>query len=209
MTRSAFEQEDLTSSTGVAPLRTPTETMASLTKEWSLLRDRTRSLDADVGDNHRAAQRTTLELLARERVRSDLRELLNELATDRGLAWSDIARFVGVSVAALRKWRQGEPATPAHRLAIAKLAAFMEMLANVPVVDTSGWLELPVAEGFAPTHGDIYMRGRAELLLELATLRVAPGEALKEVDPAWQENQQLEHEVFEAEDGQLSIRRRR
>jgi hypothetical protein len=89
------------------------------------------------------------------------------------------------------------------------LAALLELLADVPVNDPAGWLEIPVVEGYSLRHLDLYRLNRPDLLFELAHLRVTPEQALSELDPDWQDGYRLEHEVYEAEDGQLSIRRRR
>lgn len=211
MSATYFEVEPTqgTGSTGVETPRAPTQTMASITRRFGALRDETSLLDTDVSVNHRAAQLQTLELLARDRAREDVVSLLEELSTGRGLGWSDIARLVGVTVQAVNKWRRREPVTGQNRLAVARLAALLELLADVPVNDPAGWLEIPVVEGYSPRHLDLYRLNRADLLFELAHLRITPDQALRELDPDWQNRYRLEHEVYEAEDGQLSIRRRR
>jgi hypothetical protein len=150
----------------------------------------------------------TLDLVARERAREDVANLLNELSKVRGLGWSDIARLVGVSVQALRKWRQHEPITGENRLAVARLAALLDLLEGVPVQDAAGWLEIPLVQGYALRHVDLYQRARADLLFDLAHLRISPAEAMTELDPDWRDHYRLDHEVFDADDGQLSIRRR-
>lgn len=198
-----------TGSTGVEAPRPPTQTMASITRQFGTLRDETSILDADVSVNHRAAQLQTLDLLARDRARGEVVGLLEELATGRGLGWSEIARLVGVTVQAVNKWRRREPVTGQNRLAVARVAALLELLADVPVNDPAGWLEIPVLEGYSLRHLDLYRLNRADLLFELAHLRVAPEAALEELDPNWRARYRLEHEVYEAEDGQLSVRQRR
>ena len=52
-------------------------------------------------------------------------ELLRELATDRGMAWADIADLVGVSVAAIRKWRTDGGATADNRARLAFSRRFL------------------------------------------------------------------------------------
>lgn len=198
-----------TTSSGVEPVRSPTQTMASITRDFGMLRDQTSLLDADVGSDHRTAQMYSLELLAQDRSREDVPTLLAKLVSNYGLGWSDIARLVGVSVQALRKWRQGEPATGENRVAVARLAAFLELLGDVPVHDPASWLEMPVVAGYAPRHLDLYREAHADILFDLAHLRTSPEHALDEVDPQWREHLRLSHETFEAADGQLSIRRRR
>lgn len=212
MTTTPFEidTEQGTGSTGVELPRSPTTTMATLTRRYGMLRDETPVLDSDVGTDHRAAQLQTLELLARDRAREGVITLLDELSTKRGLGWSDIARLVGVSVQAVRKWRRQEPVTGENRLAVARLAALLDMLSSqVPVRDPAGWLEIPVIERCSLRHLDLYRLGRADLLFDLAHLRISPEQAMSELTPEWRERYGLEHEVYEAEDGLRSVRRRR
>lgn len=210
MTTLPFELDtaDGTGSTGVERPRSPTTTMASLTRSFGMLRDRTSVLDADVGSDHRAAQLHTLDLVARERAREDVGRLLDELSAQRGLGWSDIARLVGVSVQAVRKWRRGETTTGENRLSLARLAALLDLLEGVPVQDPAGWLEIPLAQGYSLRHLDLYRSGHADLLFDLAHLRISPEQAMSELEPDWRETFRTAHEVFEADDGHLSIRRR-
>jgi transcriptional regulator with XRE-family HTH domain len=199
----------VTGSSGVELPALPDQTMASITRQFGILRDETSTLDADVVGRHRAAQRLSLELRAREWARRDVPRLLRELSSQRGLGWSDIARLVGVSVQALRKWRSGDPATGEHRLAVARLAAFLDLLEDKLIDDPAGWLEMPLVAGYSPRYLDLYQAGRIDLLFELAGLRTTPEQALDEFAPDWRQQLRLEHEVFEAGDGHLSIRRRR
>lgn len=211
MTTLRFEIETApgTGSTGVEVPQSPTSTIASITSRYGMLRDETSVLDHDVGDGHRAAQLQTLELVARDKARENVTTLLDELSKHRGMGWSDIARLVGVSVQALRKWRQKEPATGENRLAVARLAALLDLLEDVPVRDPASWLEIPVVQGYGLRNLDLYRRERPDLLFDLAHLRITPEQALDELDQAWRADHRLENEVFEADDGQLSIRQRR
>lgn len=208
MTALPFETTPVTGSSGVELPAHPSQTVASITREFGLLRDETSTLDANVGSHHRAAQRLSFELRAREWARRDVPRLLRELSSQRGLGWSDIARLIGVSVQALRKWRNGEPATGEHRLAVARLAAFLDLLEDELISDPAGWLEMPLVPGYTPRHLDLYKAGRVDLLFELAGLRVTPEQALDALEPDWRRRFRLEHEVFDAGDGHLSIRRR-
>jgi hypothetical protein len=210
MTSLRFELDTArgTDSSGVEAPPSPTTTIASITRSFGMLRDETSVLDQDVGDSHRAAQLQTLDLLAHERAREDVPGLLDELSTQRGLGWSDIARLVGVSVQALRKWRRREPMTGENRFAVARLTALLDLLQGGAVQDPGGWLEVPLAQGYSLRHLDLYRRDRADLLFDLAHLRITPEQALAELDPEWREHFRLDHEIFDPGDGQLSIRRR-
>lgn len=211
MTTLRFEIETApgTGSTGVEVPQSPTSTIASITSRYGMLRDETSVLDHDVGDGHRAAQLQTLELVARDKARENVTTLLDELSTGRGMGWSDIARLVGVSVQALRKWRQKEPATGENRHGVARLAALLDLLENVPIRDPASWLEIPVVQRYGLRNLDLYRLGRPELLFDLAHLRISPEQAMDELDPEWRVHHRLDNEVFEADDGQLSIRQRR
>ena len=127
--------------------------------------------------------------------------LLEELFVQRGLSWSDIARLVGVSVQAVRKWRQLHPITGENRLAVARIAVVLDLLEAVPVQDPVGWLEIPVLPGYSLRHIDLYRDERVDLLFDLAHLRITPQQALFEVRPDWQEALRLDNEVFDADDG--------
>lgn len=194
-----------TNSTGVDEKNGPDQTVASLTREYGLLRDKTSMLTESVSDGHRLARNLTLGMLAREHARRAVPDLLQHLSMNVGLAWSDIARVVGVSVQSLRKWRQGSPATGENRLALARLVASIDALEEALIDDPGGWLEVPVAPGGSLRHIDLLTEDRVDLLLDLAQLRVSPEAVMEELDPGWRLHQP-EHEVFRAEDGGLSIR---
>ncbi len=108
----------------------------------------------------------------------------------------------------MRKWRRGESPTGENRLAVARLAALVDLLEQVPIQDPASWLEMPVVDGYKPRNLDLYRAGHADVLLDLAGLRMTPEAALDETEPTWRVSLLREHEVFEAEDGQLSIRHR-
>lgn len=90
-----------------------------------------------------------------------------------------------------------------------RLAAFLDLLEDELISDPAGWLEMPLVAGYSPRYLDLYRAGRIDLLFELASLRTTPQQALDEFAPDWHQRLRLEHEVFEAGDGHLSIRRRR
>lgn len=201
-------QVQRTDATGVDEVSAPVQTVASLTREYGLLRDKTAMLSEDVGDGHRQAQATTLELLSRNHARRSVEDLLVHLSAEVGMSWSDIAHAVGVSVQSLRKWRRGEPCTGENRLAVARLLAVLDMLEAQMVSDPAGWMEIPVLRGYNPRHVDVVAADRPDLLLDLASMRISPEEVLTVLNPAWRTEWARAHEVFRAEDGEPSIRRR-
>lgn len=180
---------------------------AVLARQYALLRDRVGVLNEDVNERHRQARTYDLDERARSKAKRSVPSLLEQLS-NRGIAWRDLARLVGVSVSAVRKWRQGGHATGESRFAVAQLAAFLDLLEGFMIEDPVGWMELPVADGFTVRHLDVYEAGRPDLLLDLADLRIRPNEALDQMDPQWRTKFASEFEVFEAGDHNLSIRKR-
>ncbi len=181
---------------------------AVLARGYALLRDQIRVLDSHVSARHREAESYHLDERARAKAKKSVPSLLDELSIQRGMAWRDIARLAGVSVSAVTKWRKGGPATGENRLSLAKLAAFIDLLEAFMVQDPVGWLELPVVDGYTVRHIDLYEGGRPILLLDIADMRLSEEEALEQFDPAWRERYRSEFEVFEAGDGNMSIRKK-
>ncbi len=137
-----------------------------------------------------------------------VQSLIESLA-DKGLAWSDMASMLGVSVPAIRKWRQGEGATPANRNAVAQLAALLDVLdTQLMIEDPAAWLEIPLA-GTRTTLADIYVAGRLDLILDYAIGWLRPADKLLDAfAPGWRATEaKKEFETFVAGDGQLGIRR--
>ena len=113
---------------------TRTRTIDEVVAEVGHLRSRTRLLgedvaetDREVGEVYREALAEQLDVKARMTAKRSVADMLGELA-DAGFSWRDIARLAGVSVPAVRRWRLGEAATGANRLAVARIVAFVEML---------------------------------------------------------------------------------
>src|SRR5581483_9499043 len=107
--------------------------------------------ERDAGNSRRRAAQwhdDTLRSLLRhktdDRSRLWLTDLLQNLTADYGLGWSDLARMVGVSVPAVRKWRHGGDIAPARFNNLALLAAFLGLLTDEGVADPVTWLNLPI-----------------------------------------------------------------
>lgn len=178
-----------------------------LAHAYGLLRDRVGILNEDVNEAHREVQKYDLDERARSKAKKSVASLLQELSINRGMAWRDIARLVDVSVSAIRKWRHDGAATPEKRLALARLAAFLDLLEGFMVEDPAGWLELPMADGYTVRHMDLYEAGRPDLLLDVVGLRLNEVSALDLFDQEWRARYRSDFEVFEAGDGNLSIRK--
>jgi hypothetical protein len=138
-----------------------------------------------------------------------LKELLLSLG-EGGFAWRDIARLVGVSVPALRKWRQGESATPENRLKVARLLALCDMLEEkAAIADPASWLEMPLVEDVPVCGLDLLLANRSDLLFRRALHHGADPEALlEEFDPDWRSTYRGPFELFEADDGLPGLRPR-
>jgi transcriptional regulator with XRE-family HTH domain len=159
-----------------------------------------------VSDFHRRAFRQQLDARARRLSGRVTRDMLGELADD-GFAWRDIARLVGVSVPALRRWRQGESPTGDHRLTIARLVALIEILQDDHMItEVASWMEMPLSREAPVTGIDLGAAGRYEDLLDLAANHAGAEEILDRWQADWREQYRSNFEAFEAPDGQPGIR---
>lgn len=210
---------DGTAQESLEPLTRPAVTASSAILELGASRQRriraANNLDlvkivaGHFDDRHRQALVSDLQRLAHEEARSGVPELLEKLAVQRGMSWSNIARLVGVSVGAVRKWRKQGAATAENRFALGRLSAFLTLLDSYPIQDPGGWLEIPLVPGYDVTGIDIY-RGKQEVsLLEFASNGISAESVLDNFDTDWRESRKSDHEVFEADDGMLAIRSRR
>ena len=189
----------------IAPSRT--RTIEDIVDEAGHLRRVSRLIGDDVVELHRQAFDVQLNVSANELAKRRLpKEMLEELA-DCGFAWRDIARMIGVSVPAVRRWRQSEAPTAAHLLAIARLVAFAELLrTDHMVIDVAAWMEMPIWHDVPISGIDLAVAGRYGDLLELAADHTTPEAVLDGLLPDWRERYRSEFEVFEAPDGELAIR---
>lgn len=176
--------------------------VATLRYEADILRDETISLD-------RRVHAFDLELRTDDWQTRSVHSLLSAISERWGVGWSAIARMVGVSVPALRKWRLGEAASPTNRRALARLAATLEMLGEQFLIeDPASWLEIPLA-GSTVSLVDIYAAGRQDLVIEYAGRRIGSAEQLlADFDPEWRAGLDARFETLVAPDGHLAIRER-
>lgn len=212
-------ETDGTASDFLVPARTPQPTAATsvsvpvtptgrLTIYTANLRDKVELLSTDVSGIHQQLQRYDLDERAQLKARKSVQSLLEELAIDRGMSWSNIARLIGVSVGAIRKWRKDGAATGENRLALGLLSAFLDLLDDFAVEDPAGWLEVPLISGYTVTALDLYREGKVVSLLDYAGHRTTAIQLLDEYDPDWREKYRTDFTVFEAADGNLAIGRR-
>mgnify|MGYP003391502335 CR=1 FL=1 len=157
--------------------------------------------------NHAAATSLRLDERAQLVGRAPVPTLLNDLA-EAGLSWRQIALLAGVSVPAIRKWRQGGASTGANRLRVARLVVLLHWLsADMLIDDPASWLEMPLVPGVPVSRLDLLADGHeASLISSLVGPETPPESVLDQYDPAWRTTYQSDYEVFTADDGQPSIR---
>jgi hypothetical protein len=191
-----------------------TRTIDDLVEEAGHLRNVTRILGEDLADTtrqvgalHHHAFAAQLNTSARQLAKRSAQELLADLA-DGGFAWRDIARLVGVSVPAVRRWRQGELPTGQNLLTIARLVGFVAILRDDHLVTSvASWLEMPLVYGSSVTGIDLAAAGRYEDLLDLAANHERSAQSvLDRWQPDWQSRYGSEFEIFTAPDGEAGIR---
>lgn len=137
-------------------------------------------------------------------------DLLDELANERGMGWSDIAEVVSVSVSAVRKWRKSGSASPASRLKLARIAALLDVLEEKGVIaDPAAWMEMDFTldAGFFIRPLDLYLEGHVTELIELVEQRQTTAQVLDRVRPNWRQSRS-DFEVVLDSDGERFMRRR-
>jgi hypothetical protein len=179
---------------------------ASLTADVGWARSKARLLNEDFNVLHRDIQDAEWRVAASDRCKESVATMLGELA-DRGFAWRDIARLVNVSVPAVQKWRKGERASGDSRWRVASLLAACDLISDHYMVDEiASWFETPLALSAPVTPITLYAADRADLVFELASGNSDPEMLLLQFDPDWRERYLSDFEVFEAGDGNRSIR---
>ena len=144
--------------------------LTQLSDQAGKLRDASGMLKLDVEILHLETLSMMLDEGIEQRVREDVRILLSELTEVRGLGWSEIARLVGVSVPAIRKWRTGGDISAPKRHALAKLCAFLDLIEMRKIADPAVWLGTPLSIELdqSLTKAVLYAEGNALHLLAYA-----------------------------------------
>ena len=183
--------------------------IASLTYAYGGLTGTVRLLSADVEDGRREVRSIDLDLRISAKAASGAELLLEELSTGRGLGWSEIAQLCEVSVSAVRKWRAGEAISPERRRALARLAAFLDLLEEVgPVNEPVGWLNMRMSDQLTVTAADLYIDGRADDLLEHAQGHLGLDALLDRWNPNWRTAVRSEWKIVNRPDGERVLTRR-
>lgn len=190
---------------GAAPTATRT---LSLSVDY--LRTDADRVGGEVHELHGEVRELDLNDRTLEKGKKNVAGLLDELAYERGMGWSDIAELAGVSVSAVRKWRKGGDASPESRSRLARIAALLDVLEEKGLVeDPAGWMamDLPLEAGHFIRPFDLYLDGHAVALLDLAERRKTMTQVLDEVRPEWRQ-ERTGFVVFTDTDGQRSMRLR-
>lgn len=163
-------------------------------------------LDREHHDYHEAGYSDLLRTAAAR----PTRDLLDELATEYGLAWVDLSRMIGVSVPAIRKWRMsGEPTADNHER-VAQVWAFLAALRrNLGIDEPAVWLGRRLEPGFTVTPRHLWARERVPTLLDMAAGGTRAIDALDQLEPRWREKYPTEDDVVLFDDGMPAIVRRR
>ncbi len=187
----------------------PNETLA-LSLRTDYLRTEVDMLGDQVQELHGEARERDMTDRTLEKTKKSVAGLLEELASDRGMGWSNIAEVLGVSISAIRKWRKGCDASPASRLKLARIAALLDVLEEKCLIQgPAAWMEmdLPLEAGYFIRPLDLYVEGHVTALIELAEQRQTVTQVLDQVRPNWRESRS-DYEVFIDVDGGRSIRQR-
>lgn len=200
-----------TSAGGISDYAPPAadETRA-LSLRTDYLRTEVDMLGGEVQELHGEARELDLTDRTLEKTKKSVPGLLEELAGDRGMGWSDIAEAVGVSISAIRKWRKGGDASPQSRSKLAQIASLLDVLEEKGLVqDPAAWMEidLPLEAGYFIRPWDLYLEGHMNALIELAEQRQTVTQVLDQVRPNWRDSRS-DFEVVLDDDSERSIRRR-
>jgi len=200
-----------TASEAIRDYTSPESETKALALRVASLRDETGLLHGDASALHHETRQLDLRKRTTDKVRKSVRQLLHELALERGMGWADIADLVGVSVAAVRKWRTDGGATPDNRDRLARLAAFLDALEDCGVEDAAQWAEiaLPLPDGYTITPIEVYRRGGEQELLDYACGHGTAEEAADSAIPGWRQDRASDFEVYDAADGHRALRIRR
>jgi hypothetical protein len=138
-------------------------------------------------------------------------DVVQYLADELGVGQLPIARAVGVTPTAVRKWRRGDPARIEHRTGLARFAALNDVLGEVGAHDPASWLEIPLSSKSTLTPMDLYLAGRADLVLLQASRLDTPHETLDQFDIDWRVKYPIDadYEIVTLSDGSRSAVPRR
>lgn len=203
---SALTKRGTASTSITTPKLSETKLAARVTENVGGGRNEARILNQEYDDLHQQSHDVEWRAATAGRAKSGAASMLSNLA-DLGFAWRDIARLVGVSVPAVQKWRKGERASGDSRQKLASLLAACDLIAeHYMVEDIASWFEMPLSPLAPVTPIVLYANGRADLVFEFSSGHTDPEVLLTQFDPDWRERYRSDFEVFDAGDGNQSIR---
>lgn len=185
----------------------PSETRSTmiLTEDVGLIRGRVDSLGRDVHDTHTATHSLEWRVRSTKRGKEAPTELLAELSK-QGFSWRGVAQLLGVTNAAVQKWRRGEGVSGENRRVLAGLVAACDLLAaHFYVQDIASWLETPLLADAPVTPEDLWLSSRVDLIFEAASGYVDPEKVLDDFDSEWRQRYKTDFEVVTGSDGARSI----
>jgi hypothetical protein len=184
------------------------ERVREIAERAGFVRTSSSTVTTDAAEIQHEAVHVQLDMRTAHLARQEPVTLLEQLS-DLGFAWRDIARMVGVSVPAMRRWRAGDLPSGQHRRGIAQLLAFAEIIRDELVIfEPASWMEIPISSQAPTTPIDLYAANRLDTVFDLASEHCTPEEALDQTEPGWRDKYRSDWEVDTAEDGQPYIRLR-
>lgn len=150
------------------------------------LRDHYQQGANEAKELHEDVELLELEELVRSLEHESTVENLDALRDD-GFSWSAIARILGVTPTAVRKWRRGDGVTADNHQRLAELLGFARFLHHLQprITVAAAWLEAPAHPETTVTRLDLYRAGARSALLGVATERLGPVDVLDEFLPGW------------------------
>lgn len=177
--------------------------------QWRQMRQSNRANEVHLVNGHRKTFSNNISARAAEISKQPIRETLQELSGTWGMAWADIARMVGVSVPALRKWRTSGGASGENLRRVAGLLAFIQVLNGVGVREPAAWISIPLVDGYTVAPRHLYESGTASTLVDIASSSISPAAAIDELLPSWRIEYSTNFEVVTADDGYPAVIDRR
>jgi hypothetical protein len=158
-------------------------------------------------DEALAEFRRRLDVVAATYAQMPPRDVVLYLTESLGLGQLTTARAVDVSPTAIRKWRRGDSPRPERRAQLAQFAALCDVLTESGVHDPASWLDIPVSAESTVTKLDLFVAGRGDLVLLLASGLSEPQETLDLFVPDWRDRfpTDAEYEVITLDDGSRAV----
>ena len=208
--------------TGRTTIRRPhelSETRTSQTRDiqdlvvgTAELRENARELHVEAAALDESVLSLQVDERASQLAQEDVQDLLGRARADFGLTWEDLANMVGVSSAALRKWRRGEAVSAQNRHRLARVLAFCESLKrrDPRITDPAQWLTQPFVGSSDLRAIDLYSAGFDSQLLTVARGALDRSTVLDQFDPNWRTTHAASRRwvVDEGPDGSPSIAER-